>query len=852
VTGWPNLNLNTVDYEGNLKAGLYKNGIAIITGKCLEPDSNRFSFALDFDGWDAVVVWFGGNCEEETWNKIIEMSKKTRIEWHQDKCKLHMILFSNRPVTNKKIKIKDSQLEIRCEKNLLFSYPSYNMDGNQYVPLGTYEIAILAESQLLQLEAKIESVCEGYMSDSNKSEYIKWLENLDNWKSIGVGQGRHNALVILGTSYYYRYSNGWHDLTDDDRREKLWEMNSLLKVPKPETEFNQIWKWIVDTHRKTRDQKHEEEDDKRNKFGDAIAGLPPIITAELDGNMWYKINDKPPIFIIADTKSKRLMEATFRLYESESKRKGSGDTVQKTQKQSIVTKPYLSCIPDKIIIHKSPIDSILKQGEKYTVYFVGSENSGNRVIKNKTISDLVSELKKTGNVLADFGVEVALSTVIKAFERKGLLEENNDMDETGFFIDDKTKKIRASNLQINEVSKEDLLDALNCIDELKKYYVGRLDLLATTITWGMVAPLDFMLKMNGSIWLKWLVYWGFSNASKSSSGSIVLGLDGHHNDSGFVKGEGSIDTVARLGDLLCKTTFPKMVNEVDLNADHMRKIVENMKTGIDSMIFRDKFTNSKSNATTPIPSLCPLILTSNAGPPIFNTGFMRRVIDRSFQQSESYKETDPVAVEFMEFLRNNLDRLKPLGDFRNWFVMNNQEIILDKKTKPLDLGLKILRACYEYIGTAEMLEWLESRLPESQLEDSLEDNKVIVKNAFETLITTTFKSYSRIDVLDEDKLGKNLLTSDRFMTLLSLNLLPYAKLRRNKGDIIINKGILGELYKLGVKERQLPDLHALATFLKGEYRKVGTKVIICTEQQLEDYFERLEEEGKQMELRVSE
>jgi phage/plasmid-associated DNA primase len=143
------------------------------------------------------------------------------------------------------------------------------MDGNQYIPLGTFEIAILAEPQLLGLEAKIDSLCEGYMSDANKSEYIKWLENPDNWKSLGVGQGRHNALVILGTSYYYRYSNGWHDLTDDDRKQKLWEMNLLLKDPKPESEFNLIWKWIVETHRKKRDQEHEKLDNElRNKKTD--------------------------------------------------------------------------------------------------------------------------------------------------------------------------------------------------------------------------------------------------------------------------------------------------------------------------------------------------------------------------------------------------------------------------------------------------------------------------------------------------------------------------------------------------------------------------------------------------------
>ena len=69
---------------------------------------------------------------------------------------------------------------------------------------------------------------------------------------------------------------------------------------------------------------------------------------------------------------------------------------------------------------------------------------------------------------------------------------------------------------------------------------------------------------------------------------------------------------------------------------------------------------------------------------------MRRIIERPFSQAETHKESDPMAVEFKEFLRINLDRLGYLGDFRNRFVMNHQNVILDKKLTPMELGKKIL------------------------------------------------------------------------------------------------------------------------------------------------------------------
>ena len=70
---------------------------------------------------------------------------------------------------------------------------------------------------------------------------------------IGEGAGRHPALVILGTSYFFKYSNGWKDLTDDQRKIKLQEWHTQhCNPPKSERELDEIWKWIIDTHRRRR------------------------------------------------------------------------------------------------------------------------------------------------------------------------------------------------------------------------------------------------------------------------------------------------------------------------------------------------------------------------------------------------------------------------------------------------------------------------------------------------------------------------------------------------------------------------------------------------------------------------
>lgn len=218
-------------------------------------------------------------------------------------------------------------------------------------------------------------------------------------------------------------------------------------------------------------------------------------------------------------------------------------------------------------------------------------------------------------------------------------------------------------------------------------------------------------------------------------------------------GSGSIDTVARLGDTISKSTFPKLVDEVDLTSVYMKDIINYMKTAIESKIFRTKFINSRDRIGIRILSLTPLLLTSNSPPPIHNFAFMRRIIDRNFPQSESCKKADQMSIDFENFMRINFGKLKALGDFRNWFIMNNKEMILNKEIFSLDLAEKILAEAYRY-ASIPIPEWFKEGLSETQLEESLSDNNVDVKHAFEAYITNNFDhalSYFRSEKLDRNE-----------------------------------------------------------------------------------------------------
>jgi len=254
-TNWQNMDFSRTDFRAKLARGEYDKGIAIRTGRTLS--GKYYAIAFDFDGWDAVVEWFGN------WDNVVSLSKKTIVEWHQDQGKIHVIFLSRVPFQNRKIHINNALLEIRCERNALFASPSIHKEGNPYAPLGINQLAIIADDKANTLKAKITTVCQNYMSDEDKQAYIRWLEDPANYSKLGEGDGRHNGLVTLGTSYYYRYNEDWKNYSDDERKAKLWEWNCKLAVPKSEKEFNEIWKWIVERHRRTRDEQHEKLRDER-------------------------------------------------------------------------------------------------------------------------------------------------------------------------------------------------------------------------------------------------------------------------------------------------------------------------------------------------------------------------------------------------------------------------------------------------------------------------------------------------------------------------------------------------------------------------------------------------------------
>jgi Bifunctional DNA primase/polymerase, N-terminal len=534
-SGWSNIDFSKVDFRTKLANGDYDDGIAILTGKTLTGRYAKYLAVVDFDGMDAIEEWFG---HDNTWDHVLVAAKSTRIEWHQDKSRLHMFLLIDRSIASRKIHTRNSLLEIRCENRLIFVSPSIHKEGKRYTPIKTSEIAVLSGKKLLQLEAKIDSFCQGYMSDKNNQAYTKWLEDPVNYSKLGVGQGRHNGLVHLGTTYFYRHHGDWRGLSDDQRRAKLWEWNTKLAVQKPEAEFNSIWKWIVEKHRRSRDELHERLEEKRRHEQTALgfdksytfAIYHDNVKASLDGNFWTEIGKNPNKWIVADPKMMVIYKAHQYEYEVTTDY-GSEDVKEKVCKLS-VDNIIIRSVPLSITKHESPLDFLNVQ-TNYTVQFKDTTGKTFTLVR-MSLMQIMEYLKDNGYVMSGYGATEALSAIITAFREDGKLQVEKSVSFEGYYYCDGDIQRSGVENKHPKRTREECKVTIDFLEKWSGFYIyngiDRRDVVATGIKWTIIAPFNFVLKQLTRKYMNGISFSGERDGGKSAMSEAMLEIHGNFTD----------------------------------------------------------------------------------------------------------------------------------------------------------------------------------------------------------------------------------------------------------------------------------------------------------------------------------
>jgi hypothetical protein len=394
----------------------------------------------------------------------------------------------------------------------------------------------------------------------------------------------------------------------------------------------------------------------------------------------------------------------------------------------------LEAIPLEVNMIKNPLGL---SDQKYIIKFL--THSGKLItIGPKSIDEIIMNLKEKSLLFLPSKATEALSITISAFERNEQMLVKEDIGTPGFYFID--KKIKSyNNSHHPKPTLEQIVKCCELLEILQSKFKKK-DVFPTFLKWSIVAPFDYVLKQVHKKWIPWLYPYGWSNTGKTTLGEICCCIWNRYLDKDAIVPFTAVDTKARFGEALSKSTYPIIINEVtQLNDDKYNDMVEMFKTAITDTIARKKFVNK--TIYTDIPSFSPCILTGNSIPPS-DTGFRRRIIPIVFTEKDQYSKDEIKDFENL-FEQQIKNVLRILGDFTVNYIMENQEILIDGKKDWKEIAEHILEQIFNLAGKEHSPEWIKYFVEEHQLKESKEDVELLFRNYLINKINDTYNKYYR-------------------------------------------------------------------------------------------------------------
>ena len=468
--------------------------------------------------------------------------------------------------------------------------------------------------------------------------------------------------------------------------------------------------------------------------------------------------------------------------------------------------------PIKVTIYINPLGGLMK----YEIVWETPPHIRTRplIIGPCTIDDVIERLKAEGFILNQRLARDALSSlIVDAYPKKGRATIKEEIEAPGFYW--VNGKIIAVRWELKNVTIEELREALILLNELAtKWFNDVIDRFATMIKWWIVAPFNYIYKQTHR-WIPWPYQFGPSNTRKSTINIIGAALWGLKL---IEKPGSSIDTPARIGNVLSSSTFPTMIKEPGgllIRED----VLEIIKSAVDGLIARGKYIKG---TYTEIPALSPLSFTSNKYLPRDDALINKRLWVLRYSYSERVdprKDKDKIE-KFRREIEPQFHKLKAIGYWIAKRLLDEPKLIeLDWK----ELADKLLREIFEAAGLKPP-EWIKLWYQEE--ENVYEDIREAIRTFLIKRINEEYTRFvGRVDIYATSGQPVGMTTKSevdfeiRVKIIIENMLLPYATLKINsegKEQVIFTRGLMEEL------KSRIGDmtLKSLAELLGWEYSTI--------------------------------
>ena len=433
---------------------------------------------------------------------------------------------------------------------------------------------------------------------------------------------------------------------------------------------------------------------------------------------------------------------------------------------------------------------------KYTITFQNQQLKEFAV--TGSISEILSFLDENGYIVSEYGAKEALNSMITAFRDDGRIMIDRSVDFEGYYYHD--GDVHVSKIDINKKhparTKEECLACIKFIEQLSAFYlwkykdveIDRRDVLASAIKWTIAAPFNFAIKQLTRKWQKGFDMTGERDGGKSENAHIMLDIHGNFidesssSDSIYSVSSGSMNTEAKFGKGLSKTTYPIEISEFGRIEAYGRNegMVEIVKKAIEDLTVRRGRDGARYDAL--FPSCSSIILNGN--PFISKKGeILKRLHVVTFSEEDRHEANDPRTREFNELLSENRHKLKILGDKTIRYILENKdELLLSRKYSCYDLGRIALEKFYEFAGV-QVPEWLTKWIADSSLVELDIDEESIIRSILFDNTHKTLQSNARL--LEMENMGKITL-EQRISLCLDNDLWSWIRKTKEEGKFYID------------------------------------------------------------------
>ena len=313
-------------------------------------------------------------------------------------------------------------------------------------------------------------------------------------------------------------------------------------------------------------------------------------------------------------------------------------------------------------------------------------------IEGATLEEVLAKLDSHGLILHR-NAKLVLNAVIDAMVRKGIAEVKTEFDAPGYYVFN--NELIAVKVNVEKPTPEELREAMELLNELgSKWFADVLPQFLTALKVGMIMPFSYAIKQKFSAqrgFIPWLYLYGLPDTGKTTVGKIILAIAGVDYDSeAYDMSHTAVDTEAKLGYVLARDTFPKLVNEAHTLFTYPN-IVEMIKHSVEGFMARQRFESK--TIIREFPALSSMIFTANymwiKDPALIP----KRIIAIRFPISA--RKTPEKIAEFKKNVSGRLRKLKALGQFiASYLVEHPEELTYDW----VNLSTKLLKSAYEYSG----------------------------------------------------------------------------------------------------------------------------------------------------------